>query len=128
MSTHLDAVFSKCHPVRQWSGSSSASPPPPATTRCWKAYRLTGSGKREAGSALVIAAILLAPGSLVSQQSALTGASHPEVVNLTLKGVSAMKKAELLQSIYTTPSYCNSFILKPFCWISKSKYFYTKKY
>ena len=35
---------------------------------------------------------------------------------------------ELLQNVYTTASYCNSFILKPFCWISKSKYFFTKKY
>lgn len=39
-----------------------------------------------------------------------------------------MKKGDLLQSIYTTASYCNSFILKPFCLISKSRYFYTKKY
>jgi outer membrane protein insertion porin family/translocation and assembly module TamA len=42
--------------------------------------------------------------------------------------VKAVKKAELLQSIWTTASYCNSFILKPFCLISKSKYFYTRKY
>jgi outer membrane protein insertion porin family/translocation and assembly module TamA len=39
-----------------------------------------------------------------------------------------MKKADLLQNIYTTASYCNSFILKPFCWISKAHYFYTRKY
>jgi outer membrane protein insertion porin family/translocation and assembly module TamA len=42
--------------------------------------------------------------------------------------VRSVRKAELLQNIYTTPSYCNSFILKPFCLISKSKYFYTRKY
>jgi outer membrane protein assembly factor BamA len=42
--------------------------------------------------------------------------------------VKNLKQSDLLQSIYTTASYCNSFILKPFCWISKSKYFYTKKY
>ena len=39
-----------------------------------------------------------------------------------------VRKDELLQNIYTTASYCNSFILKPFCWISKAKYFYTRKY
>ncbi|HYU53152.1 MAG TPA: BamA/TamA family outer membrane protein, partial [Gemmatimonadaceae bacterium] len=50
------------------------------------------------------------------------------MVNLTLKGVKVVKSSELLQNIYTTASYCNSFILKPFCWISKSKYFYTRKY
>jgi outer membrane protein insertion porin family len=39
-----------------------------------------------------------------------------------------VKASDLLQNIYTTASYCNSIILKPFCWISKSKYFYTRKY
>jgi outer membrane protein insertion porin family len=42
--------------------------------------------------------------------------------------VKVVKASELQQNIYTTASYCNSFILKPFCWISKSKYFFTKKY
>jgi outer membrane protein insertion porin family/translocation and assembly module TamA len=42
--------------------------------------------------------------------------------------VHAVRPAELLQNIYTTASYCNSFILKPFCMITKSKYFFTKKY
>jgi len=79
-------------------------------------------------SALLAGALFLAPAALTSQPSVPTGPSHPEVVNLTLKGVNAMKRADLLQSIYTTPSYCNSFILKPFCLISKSHYFYTKKY
>ncbi len=49
-------------------------------------------------------------------------------MNLTLKGVKVVKQSDILSSIYTTASYCNSFILKPFCWISKSKYFYTRKY
>jgi len=39
-----------------------------------------------------------------------------------------VRRDELLQNIYTTASYCNSFILKPFCMITKSKYFFTKKY
>jgi outer membrane protein insertion porin family len=42
--------------------------------------------------------------------------------------VHVVRRDELLQNIYTTASYCNSFILKPFCWISKAKYFYTRKY
>jgi outer membrane protein insertion porin family len=42
--------------------------------------------------------------------------------------VKVVKSSEILQNIYTAASYCNSFILKPFCWISKSKYFFTKKY
>jgi outer membrane protein insertion porin family len=50
------------------------------------------------------------------------------VVNVTLKGVKGVKQTDLLSNVYTTASYCNSFILKPFCWISKSSYFYTRKY
>ncbi|HEY8853631.1 MAG TPA: BamA/TamA family outer membrane protein, partial [Gemmatimonadaceae bacterium] len=78
--------------------------------------------------ALLAGTLLFVPAALTSQQSVIKGPSHPEVVNLTLKGVKAMKTADILPSIYTTQSYCNSFILKPFCWISKSRYFYTKKY
>jgi len=76
--------------------------------------------------------LLLVPALLFSQQTAQNAPkkepSNPEVVNLTLKGVKVVKSSELLQNIYTTASYCNSFILKPFCWISKSKYFFTRKY
>ena len=39
-----------------------------------------------------------------------------------------VKQSDLLQSVYTTSSHCNSLIVAPFCWITKSKYFYTKKY
>jgi outer membrane protein insertion porin family len=39
-----------------------------------------------------------------------------------------VKPSDLLQSVYTTSSHCNSFILVPFCWISKAKYFFTKNY
>ena len=39
-----------------------------------------------------------------------------------------VRRDELLQNIFTTASHCNSFILKPFCMITKSKYFFTKKY
>jgi len=77
---------------------------------------------------LLAGALIVAPVALNSQQSAPAAPSHPEVVNVTLKDVNAMKKADVLQNIYTTASYCNSFILKPFCLISKSRFFYTKKY
>ena len=39
-----------------------------------------------------------------------------------------VRQSDLLQSIYTTSSHCNGFLLVPFCWISKAKYFYTKNY
>lgn len=50
------------------------------------------------------------------------------MVNLTFKGVKALKKNELLQNVYTTASHCNSLLLTPFCWISKSHYLYTRDY
>ncbi len=71
-------------------------------------------------------ALLLAPGILSSQEN--KEPSNPEVVNLTLHGVNVVREDELRQSIHTTASHCNSWILKPFCWISKAKYFYTRKY
>jgi outer membrane protein assembly complex protein YaeT len=82
---------------------------------------------------LLAGALVLAPESLFPQETApatteVDEPTKPEVVNLTLKGVNVVKKGELLQSIHTTASHCNSFVLKPFCWISKAKYFYTKKY
>jgi len=73
-------------------------------------------------------ALLFVPAVLASQAALPAAPSHPEVVNLTLKGVKVVKQSDLLQSISTTSSHCNGFVLVPFCWISKSKYFYTKNY
>src|SRR3954471_171275 len=114
MSTPSGAVYNRCRPVRPWNGLSSASRLRRVTTRCWKVY-----------SALLL---LAAPAALGAQNKQPVIPEHPEVVNLTLKGVKVVKPAELQQSIYTTASYCNSVLLKPFCWISKSKYFFTRKY
>src|SRR6266513_4705099 len=130
MSIHSDAVFNRCHPARRWSGSSSASRRRRATTRCSKAYRQLRT--RLARSTPFLAGVLLfVPATLAAQTpqaSSPAAAKNPEVVNLTLKGVKVVRKDELATNIYTTASYCNSFILKPFCWISKSKNFYTRKY
>ena len=69
--------------------------------------------------------LLLTPSSVAAQRKV---PEKPEVVKLTLKGVHVVKKDELMQSIATDQSHCNSVILKPVCWISKSKYVYTKNY
>jgi outer membrane protein insertion porin family len=76
----------------------------------------------------LLATILFVPSVLASQVTVPTTPPNPEVVNLTLKGVKVVKQSDLLQSIYTTSSHCNGFLLVPFCWISKAKYFYTKNY
>ncbi|MDQ6690370.1 MAG: BamA/TamA family outer membrane protein [Gemmatimonadota bacterium] len=93
--------------------------------RFWKGYRPSRC-LRTRFSLVLAGALFLAPAAVNSQQT--PASSRPEVVNLTLKGVKVMRTDELLQNIYTTASYCNSFILKPFCWVSKAKYFYTRKY
>jgi len=75
---------------------------------------------------LLAGALLLAPVALPAQEE--REPSNPEVVRLTLTGVSRSLRDELQRNIHTTASHCNSFILKPFCWISKAKVFFTKKY
>ena len=49
-------------------------------------------------------------------------------MGLTLKGVHVVKKDDLMQSISTTQSHCNSVILKPVCWITKSHFVYSREY
>ena len=78
--------------------------------------------------AAIAGALLFVPALLAAQDVQPVANLHPEVVNLTLKGVKVMKQTDLLQNIYTSSSHCNSLIVAPFCWITKSKYFYTKKY
>src|SRR4051812_39290394 len=103
MSTPSDAAYNRCRPVPLWNGSSNASRRRQATTRCWKDCRREArggrreagrreAGRREAGRrariTVLVAAILLVPTLLLSQQTApatpAPGApTHPEVVNLT---------------------------------------------
>ncbi len=78
-----------------------------------------------------VPAILAAlPAALGSQPLANNKAPppNPEVVDLRLKGVHAVKPAELLLSIATDKSHCVTAVLTPICAISKSKYFYRRKY
>src|SRR4051812_7635130 len=116
MSTPLDAVYNRCRPAPPWNGLSSASLVPPATTRCSRGCSRT----RRALLWIVASAAILAPIAGNSQQPTGTPATplpakttppavtppaepqaptHPEVVNLTLKGVKAVKAADLQQSI-----------------------------
>lgn len=77
-------------------------------------------------SAAVLAGVLLlAPPDVRAQNKQ---PDNPEVVKLTVKGVHVVKLDELLQSISTSQSNCNSVILKPVCWITKSNFVYSKQY
>jgi outer membrane protein assembly complex protein YaeT len=76
------------------------------------------------------ACLVAFPALLGSQPTANNKAPavNPEVVQLKLNGVHSVKQAELLMSIATDQSHCNSFVLRPICVISKAKYFYKRKY
>ena len=78
-----------------------------------------------------VPAVLVAlPVALGSQPVANSKAPppNPEVVQLSLNGVHAIKPKELLQSIATTQSHCVTATLKPICWISKAHYFFKREY
>src|SRR6266550_3790016 len=74
--------------------------------------------------------ILALPVALGSQPVANSKAPppNPEVVDLTLNGVHAVKPVELLQSIATNRSHCVTVTLTPICWISKAHYFCKREY
>ena len=94
-------------------------------THCWKASDRALSTVCRAASAAIAGALLLAPLAVRAQNKL---PDKPEVVKLTLKGVHVVKKDELLKSVSTSESHCNSLILKPLCWITKSKLVYSKEY
>ena len=76
-----------------------------------------------------VPAVLVAlPVALGSQPVAKAPPPNPEVVQLKLNGVHAVKPKELSQSIATTQSHCVTMSLKPICWISKAHYFYKREY
>lgn len=79
------------------------------------------------------ALVLLLPAALASQTTATPAPSKIgpvkwEVKSLTLKGVKAVDPKDLRLSIATDQSHCVSLLLSPICWISKTRYFYTRKY
>ena len=53
---------------------------------------------------------------------------NPEVVDLRLNGVHAIKPKELMLSIATDKSHCVTMVLTPICWISKAHYFFKREY
>lgn len=78
----------------------------------------------------VAAALLLLPGTLVSQTSAPVSNEPPrtEVDRLIFKGVKSVDRNELKASIATDASRCVSVLLTPFCLISHSRYFYIRRF
>ncbi|HEX2779702.1 MAG TPA: BamA/TamA family outer membrane protein [Gemmatimonadaceae bacterium] len=74
------------------------------------------------------AVLLLTSATLAAQASDADQPDNPEIVKLTIRGVKAVEKGELQQSIATDESHCRGLILTPFCWISKSPAIYAHNY
>ena len=53
---------------------------------------------------------------------------HPEIRELRITGTSFASKPELRASLTAKASACRSLLLKPFCWITKSRFVYEKSY
>jgi outer membrane protein insertion porin family len=51
-----------------------------------------------------------------------------EVRAFTIRGTKALPKGDLRQSLATKASGCRSFILRPFCLVTKSRYVYERRY
>jgi len=65
---------------------------------------------------------------LPAQSTSPEKTSSPEVLKLTVSGVKHVDHHDLLKSISTQPSRCNSPLLLPFCLVSKSPIFVEKHY
>jgi outer membrane protein insertion porin family len=80
----------------------------------------------------IAGAFVVASSSLGAQTR--TGAAqpkepdHPEVTAVRFRGVNAVDEVDLRTAILTDPSRCKSLVLKPLCWISKSRVVYERNY
>ena len=83
--------------------------------------------RRLGHTALVCLASAFATSSLTAQRPA-NEASSPEVRKLELNGVNNVDRTELEQSISTTATHCNSFILAPICRFSRFRGFEERHY
>ena len=79
-------------------------------------------------AALALFALAVVPARASGQNGKNDQIDSPEVTRLTLRGVKAVEKSDLLKSISTDRSHCRSLLLKPFCAVSKSRYFFERKF
>lgn len=89
--------------------------------------------RRHLASVVVGAALLsAAPTFVLAQGTSANGASktvaHPEVTELTIKGVKSVDEGVLRSNMAIGQSHCVSLILKPLCLVSKSPLFFKRVY
>lgn len=75
-----------------------------------------------------IAAIFLIAAGTLGAQSDRDERESPEVTELSLTGVHRVSESQLRQSIATEATGCKSFLLEPFCLVSKSSLFVQRHY
>ena len=75
-----------------------------------------------------VACLVSVPGVAAQSSRGAEQMERPAVHNLEIKGVKAVDEGQLLESLSTEESSCNSLILTPFCLFSKSPAFYTHRY
>ena len=78
--------------------------------------------------ALAAALLLASPARGTAQSRDDDQREAPEVRAVRFRGVKAMDKGELKNSVATEASRCISLLVQPFCWVSHAKYFYKKNY
>ncbi len=83
--------------------------------------------RRAHGRAGLALAILLAAGPLAAQ-SRDEARVRPEVKKLIIRGVNAVDEDELRKSIATEASHCKAMLFRPFCLVTKSRFFYEREY
>ena len=83
--------------------------------------------RRAPGGSGLALAILLAAAPLAAQSSD-EARVRPEVKELIIRGVDAVSEDELRNSIATEESHCKSLLFRPFCLVTKSRFFYEREY
>ena len=83
--------------------------------------------RRAPGGAGLALAMLIAAAPLAAQSSD-EARVRPEVKKLVIRGVDAVDEDELRKSIATEASHCKSLLFRPFCLVTKSRFFYEREY
>ncbi|QJR34161.1 BamA/OMP85 family outer membrane protein [Gemmatimonas groenlandica] len=84
---------------------------------------------------ILLTILLLVPSAarLGAQQSSNreqggTQRESPEIRELRITGITRVPEGDLRASLASKASSCRSLLLKPFCWITKSRYIYERSY
>ena len=83
--------------------------------------------RRAPGGAGLALAMLIVAAPLAAQSSD-EARVRPEVKELVIRGVESLDEDEIRESIATEESHCKSLLFRPFCLVTKSRFFYEREY